>query len=138
MKAEIAKEYREKLRDFVARKGRKVNFEKRWGFEEDDEVSIYGWVDYDAEAHLQGRDRKGERTLPPCSWVVPEGAELYERTYSMFTDTFSDNEQEVGINVKGCRCACGKYADVTLRYKGSLTEVLADILGLPEQTRFTL
>lgn len=138
MRAEIAKEYREKLRDFIARKGMKVNFEQRFSTDAEDDVSTYGWTDYDATDHITPWRGRGAAKREGCEWIVPEGAELYERTYSMFTDTFSDNEQEVGINVKGCSCKCGKYKDVTLRYKGSLTEVLADILGIPTQNRLTL
>lgn len=139
MKAEIEKEYREKLRDFMSRRGRKIEWDERnqelypeWP---EGHVCKYGWTDYEAQWHIVGgMDRKG----PECQWVVPEGAELVEQTYSQFAGTFTENNQEVGINVGPCHCACGKYTDVTLRYKGSLTEVLHDLLGLSTQTRFTL
>lgn len=137
MKAEIEKEYKEKLRDFMARKGSAVKFDKRWDFQDDDEVSPYGWTDFEAEYHILGQGYRKD-TGGPCKWVVPEGAELYERTYSMFDNTFTDNKPEAGINVTGCHCECGKYSDVTLRFVGSLTEVLHDILGIPTQTRLTL
>lgn len=135
MRAEIEAEYKAKLREFVQEKGRAVQFvEQRYSWSEPDDVSTYGWTDYDAEKHIHPWDAKDER----CSWVVPEGATLTERTYSQFTDTFHSNENEVGINVAGCHCACGKYTDMTLRYVGSLTEVLHSLLGIPTRTEIVL
>jgi hypothetical protein len=134
MKAEIEAEYKAKLREFMESKGRPVEFEPLRSYETTPRPSIYGWSDYTAGNHIHPweKDKQG------CSWVVPEGAELVEETYSQFQDTDADNLQEVGINVSPCHCACGEYTDVTLRFTGSLTEVLHSILGLPTQTRFTL
>ena len=64
-----------------------------------------------------------------CSWVVEPGVVLREVVYSMFTDTFHDNENEVGVECSPVRCACGKYTDVTLRWVGSLGELMHAIFG---------
>lgn len=124
-------EYKKKMRAFMASKGQKVDVqEKRWEWEQDDEANVYGWVDYDAQAHV--------KEDPGCSWIVPAGAKLYERTYSQFTDTFHDNDDEVGINIRGCHCACGKYTDVILRYRGSLAEVVRELTGTPGRAEIEL
>jgi len=118
-------EYRAKVREFIEGKGRKVQVEeKRFEWERDDEANVYGWVDYEAQDHI----REG------CRWIVPEGAVMYERTYSQFQDTFTENSEDHGVNVRGARCACGKYTDVILRWDGSVTDMLHTILGLPTST----
>lgn len=130
-------EYKRLMREFMERRGSKVNAaEKRYDWQEDDSVSTYGWTDYDAFNHVYPAEWK--RPGDGCRWIVPEGAVLYERTYSLFTDTFHDNENEVGINVKGCRCACGKYEDVILRFTGSLADVMLELTGAPRQAEVTL
>jgi hypothetical protein len=137
MRAEIEAEYKLKLREFMSKHGAPVQFqEKRYEWQDDDDVSTYGWHDWDKVWHTH--ERGSHRLAEGCHWIVPEGAELIERTYSQFNGTFTDNNQEVGINVSGCHCACGKYTDVTLRYVGTLTEVLHSLLGLPDTARFLL
>jgi hypothetical protein len=112
-------EYKAKLRDFMARKGTpaKINrdAESDWN-----RVSVYGWISTDYR-HIYDDQ---------CSWVVPEGARLEEHTYSQFTDTFHDNADEVGIEAYPVHCACGQKQDVTLRYTGSLGDVIQDIIGI--------
>ena len=54
---------------------------------------------------------------------------LREVTYSMFTDTFSGNDDEVGVECSPVHCACGKYTDVTLRWVGSLGDLMHAIFG---------
>lgn len=113
------------MRQFVADKGMKVNFkEPRYSWEKEDDVSTYGWADYDAVDHVStGKYGDG------CFWVVPEGTVVKEYTYSMFTGTFADNDEEVGINAIGCHCKCGKYKDVTLRVTSSLGDAIQALLG---------
>lgn len=129
-------DYKVKVREFIEAKGQKVQVEeKRYSWQDDDDVSTYGWTDYEAQQHIIGNNPH----LPPeqndhCRWVVPEGAVMYERTYSQFQDTDADNLNEHGVNVKGAHCACGKYTDVILRWTGSVTEMLHSILGLPTST----
>lgn len=115
-------EYKRKMRDFMQRRGTKVEFEP------DGYVSIYGWSDWQAHSHI----RKG------CSWIVPEGAVMTEESYSQFVDTFSDNEYQVGINVSGCRCKCGEYKNVTLRFDGTIADVMLEITGAPARAAVIL
>jgi hypothetical protein len=142
MKAEIAAEYRTKLREFMQEKGRAVAFDQRelerWPEHPDMWVSPYAWMDFGAGYHILGTQYGGKKPEGPCSWIVPEGAVLTEQTYSQFAGTDAGNAQEVGINVAGCRCACGEYTDMTLRFTGSLTEVLHSLLGIPTQTELVL
>jgi len=135
MAEEWEERYREKLRELLRTRGRKVqtsNYYDRAEADDDLNVSPYGWVDYNAEYHiLGGYTRHGG----PCEWVVPEGAVAYERTYSEFQDTLSDNARVVGINVNGCHCKCGKYTDVYLRWEGSIADAVKIIMGVPDTTR---
>lgn len=112
-------EYKAKLRDFMARKATPAEINRDAKYD-GDRVSTYGWISMDYR-HIY--DDK-------CSWVVPEGARLEEHTYSQFQDTFSDNKDEVGIEVYPVHCACGQKTDVTLRYTGSLGDVIRDIVGI--------
>jgi hypothetical protein len=130
-------EYKRKMRAFMEEKGVPVAVEKRgYDWEKDDDVSPYGWTDYDALRHCKGVDSgyQGDG----CAWVVPEGARLYERTYNQFDGTFTDNKNQVGINVAGCRCACGKYTDTFLRFDGTLDEVIRQITGAPGRAEIIL
>jgi len=129
-------EYKARMRAFMEKKGKKVRTDKRYDWQEDDDVSTYGWQDHEAVRHTVPAD--DEYGGDGCHWVVPEGAVLYERTYSQFTDTFHDDENEVGINVKGCRCACGRYDAVILRYTGTLAEVMQEITGAPARVEVEL
>lgn len=111
--------YKDKLRDFMARKATPAEIDRETKYEQE-RVSVYGWISMDYQ-HIY--DAK-------CSWVVPVGARLEEHTYSQFMDTFNGNEDEVGIEIYPVHCACGKLKDVTLRYKGSLGDVIRDIVGI--------
>ena len=123
-------EYRELVRDFMARNGRpmQVNRDATWS---GDRVSTYGWGHEDWKIHRHVSEY-GPRNLQgeSCHWIVPEGATLEEHTYSMFAGTFTENTDEHGCEVYPVHCACGRYKDITLRWTGSLTEMLHDILGI--------
>lgn len=130
-------EYKKALRELVARKGKPVEFqEPRYEWEDEDGVSSYGWQNIEALEHvMQITDEQRKRygysveDYPACEWVVDEGAELKERTYSMFDGTGCGNQDEVGINVTPARCKCGKYQGVTLRYTASLADTLHELFG---------
>jgi hypothetical protein len=122
--------YRAALRGLMARLGQpvEINREDRAQYPDDPGmwVSVYGWRDYQAMEH--GRE---------CGWIVPESVVLTEVTYSEFTDTYSDNDQTVGINVESTksadiRCTCGQYTSMTLRWDGTLREALEQICGAPK------
>jgi hypothetical protein len=129
-------EYKARMRAFMETHGKKVDIARRYDDDEEDATSVYGWGDSDALRHV--RSAEGKYPGGGCHWVVPEGAVLYERTYSQFLDTMQDNEDQVGINVKGCRCACGRYQDVILRYTGTLAEVMREITGAPARAEVEL
>lgn len=120
-------EYKAKLRDFMARKGTPAQV-NREAFYKQDRVSIYGWISMDYR-HIYDDN---------CSWVVPEGSRLEEHTYTQFAGTFTSNNDEVGVEVYPVHCACGQKQDVTLRFVGSLQEVLHDLLGLNPGTGIDL
>lgn len=133
-------EYREKLREFLAKEGTPVRLQRdpdetydpnnsyytTPGWRDDMAVSVYGWVDDQARDHVKPWDKDAT----PCRWIVPEGAQLTEVAYSEFVDTFTSNRYEVGVNVYPAHCNCGKFERVVLRWDGSLKEILHSILGL--------
>lgn len=120
--SEMPEEYKAALRDLMKRKGRPVQFmEKRYDWEDDDQVTPYGWTDWTTLDHVEN----------DCEWVVEPGVKLVERSYSQFTDTFHSNEDEIGINVSPVSCRCGRYTDQTLRYVGSLGDILQELFGPP-------
>jgi len=130
MSTDWTDEYRAKVRAFMAEHGTKVEVRPReYDWQDDDEVSTYGWGDHAAYTHIHPSGKDPE---PGCRWIVPPGARLYERSYSQFNGTFADNADEVGVNVRGCRCACGRYEDVILRWTGSVADMLHAILGMPD------
>lgn len=88
------------------------------GEAEDENVSPYGYSDYSATEHLW-----------KCGTASLEGAEVYERTYSMFQGTFVDNEDEVGINVKYVSCQCGKVKNRYGRWQGSFADLINHLTG---------
>lgn len=105
------------IRGFIVEAGKPVQF-----IGEDSSgkpaVSFYSWWDFGAIRHVDAR-------YGACAWEVPEGSFMYEETYDQFQGTFYEGDtSEDGINVSGCRCACGKYADVTLRWEGTLAELI--------------
>lgn len=136
-----------KLREHVAKNGRPVKFEDftdwekkhpEWAPDRREKVNVYGWQDFDATYHCLTGPKKYKSLYGGCHWIVPEGAKLYEITYSQFAGTFTGNNEEVGINVEGCHCACGKYTDVTLRIDEPFSDILAMLLGVPKYREYTL
>jgi hypothetical protein len=113
-------EYKAKLRDFMARKGTPAEINRDTKYESE-RTSYYGWISMDYRHLYEGKG---------CKWVVPEGVRLEEHTYWQFQDTFNGNAEEVGIEVYPVHCACGEKTDVTLRYVGSLGDVIQDIAGI--------
>lgn len=136
-------EYKAALRAFMVKKGRPVRFDERYGVKEPD---VYGWTDLAAEDHIFTHERRDADNrhgyeyvrVQHCQWVVPEGSVLVEETYSQFAGTGCGNDNEVGINVSPCHCACGKHTDITLRFSGSLGEVLRELFGLSDRKGITL
>lgn len=126
--------YRQAVSEFLMEKGMFVdeaNYPRpRWDQDEDDDTDYdeygtqYGWADY---THHIGRDY----THPPqpgCRAVEVDPTTMRERSLSMFTDTFHDNENKVGVEVRAT-CACGKYIDKWLRWEGSVGEILPALLS---------
>jgi hypothetical protein len=87
----------------------------------EDEVSEYGWVDYQPLVHASDPSKvhKGEG----CRWVIPVGAQVTQRTYTLY-DGPGREKTEAGFNTRTASCACGKNTSVTLRVTQPLGEVL--------------
>ena len=111
-------ELKQAIRTFIVKKGRPVKFLGEADNFGRPRVSFYGWPDYDAKRHVDPR-------YDGCTWEVPEGSFLYEESYDSFQGTLYEGDTSTdGINVSGCRCACGKYPAVTLRWTGTLAELI--------------
>lgn len=108
------------IRHLVQEQGTPVAF-KDEGHSSRPTVSEYCWRDIDATEHV----REGD-----CTWTIEESAQLHEEIYSVFEGTFVDNRDEIGVNAAPARCTCGAYTEMTLRYLGSLGDVLRFILGV--------
>lgn len=120
--------YRNDIREFLETPGTLtvIDMYRYWGEEKpkimDDQVSPYGYTDFKATSHLR-----------KCGVASLEGAEVYEKTYSMFAGTFVDNENEVGINVKYVSCQCGEVKGRFGRWAGSFAELINKITGGPKE-----
>jgi hypothetical protein len=126
----LTQDQKDKMRGFLALKGSAVKFDSP-GYHGAQAVSTYGWFDAECIEHMTKPTKSfGNRTYGEgCTWVVPSGVVLREVTYSMFTDTFSGNKDEVGVECSPVSCACGKYTDMTLRWVGSLGDLMFAIFG---------
>lgn len=114
------------IRDLIRDKGAPIRFtdDPHWelsGATDEKGVSLYGWEDTDASAHILNTD---------CTWHLPDTAKLVERTYTQFGDTMNGNDDEVGFNVSPAHCTCQKYQNMHLRYSRPFGETLADLLRL--------
>lgn len=92
----------------------------------EDEVSEYGWADYDRLVHAS--DPTKVHNGEGCRWVVPTGAQVIQRTYTLF-DGPGREKVEAGFNTFSASCACGKYTDVSLRVAAPLGDVLLTLLA---------
>jgi len=114
---------RDRLREVVQKKGRPIRFEdeESYRYPGEQDVSIYGWVDHDAEEHMENGD---------CIWSIGPTARLVERTYTEFGDTMNGNDDVIGINVSPAHCTCGEYRNMHLRYTESFGTILRDMLNV--------
>lgn len=93
----------------------------------DEHGAMYGWEDY---GHHLGSTYMTPPT-PPCRAVEIDPTTIRERSLSQFVDTFTDNREEVGVEVRAT-CACGKYENKWLRWTGSVGEILPALLEADE------
>ena len=158
MRAQLAREYAEGLRNLLRSKGAVVNVleearerhpasPERW-------VSAYGeWKEVEATWHLlppTHPEARGYRDAAAyfhaCPLLVPEGVEIEEVTYSEFGGIDSPEVVTQGVNAYGgregsvseIRCGCGRLRGLTLRWEGSLQEALLSVLGEPTRVIFKL
>lgn len=156
MHASIEEEYRAGLRELLrthgtvvqikeAQQARHPELPEQW-------VSVYGWEDFDATAHLH-TPTASELALysdaasfyGSCELLIPAGVTLEEVAYCEWAGTGVESDDEVGINAVGggedsateIRCRCGKYRNLTVRWKGSVSDALQAVLAQP-RILFTL
>lgn len=115
------------------------------GYKVRENRDIFRWMDHDAAYHILGQGpvvRKGKnygrKQQKPCHWILPDNAVVDEVTYFEFDGTFTDSKPNIGLNVEGCRCACGKYKDVTLRVEMRLSEAIQTIIGYDPAKRMEM
>lgn len=125
--------YRQAVGEFLMREGMFVdeaNYPRaHWDKDDDpndyDEYGTqYGWADY---THHMGKTY-ARPPIAGCTAVLVDSSTMRERSLSTFTDTFHDNENKVGVEVRAT-CACGKYTNKWLRWEGSVGEILPALLS---------
>lgn len=79
---------------------------------------IFGWVNYDAVNHI----RNG------CRWVLPAEAKVRSIDVDEFADTLIGNRTLNTVECAGASCTCGAYKNVTLRYEGTIQDLVHDLL----------
>lgn len=90
-----------------------------------EDYSTYGWQYFAAISHLR-----------ECELIVPEEVEIRELSYREFAGTDCDFDHSVGVNMYGgdseadssIRCACGEFSGLMMRWRGSLSAALREIL----------
>lgn len=87
----------------------------------DQNSAYYGWADY---RHIN-RDGWGDQ----CRVVSIDASTIREETVHQFAGTFaSQDDAEVHVEVKAT-CACGKYKDAPFHWRGSIGDILTELLG---------
>lgn len=80
--------------------------------------SIYGWYDTDAMQHIRSTD---------CVWTFPDDAALEESDVETFGDTFIGNVIDTVTTAYFASCTCGKYTEVPLRLKTTLSDLIISL-----------
>lgn len=125
-------EYRKAVANLLAEKGSFVQKEAYprddWDMDEpdptdyDDGNTVYSWQDLSHGKLLEWRpDQKCTRIV---SWNYDS---LRERTLSLFDNTFTDNKDEHGMEMRAT-CQCGEYTDRWVRWVGTMSEALEILL----------
>lgn len=120
--------YHAAVAHFLKDKGKFVKIEGYVDDENPDEydtgVLYYGWQDYN---HLRDETRYGG--APACEIVIIAAHTMREHSIGQFMGTFhTGSDQEVGVEVQAT-CACDKYDGKWLRWTGSLSDILPEILN---------
>ena len=91
--------------------------------------STYGWVDYELLSHLRGHRGytfSGNYSPGPCEIIVTDDS-VHENSISEFVGTDVSNDYNTYAEIRHCQCSCGAATDFTMRYKGSLGDLLGAI-----------
>jgi hypothetical protein len=98
-----------------------------WFMDEPDpsdyEEPTYGWKDWRHTFPASEDGFGGDG----CKTVSLDHASLRERSLSLFDNTFTDNKDEVGMEMRAT-CACGEYTDRWVRWVGTMSDALEIIL----------
>ena len=86
--------------------------------------NIYGWNDNSATKHINGNYGRAAK----CELHALENATVEENYVSEFTDTLNPANEEMFIDIDHVSCACGQVSDRKVRYSGTFSEFLAEML----------
>lgn len=86
--------------------------------------NIYGWVDSPPTKHINGN--YGRTTK--CEIHALDNATVEENYVSEFTDTINPADEAMFIDIDHVSCACGQVSDRKVRYSGTFSEFLAEML----------
>lgn len=127
-------EYRKAVARLLAEKGSFVSKEAYprddWHMDEpdptdyDDGNTVYGW----REIYHGNGGQYGSSMNPNCLSIISWNYDsLRERTLSLFDNTFTDNKDEHGMEMRAT-CQCGEYTDRWVRWIGTMSEALEILL----------
>jgi hypothetical protein len=85
---------------------------------------IYGWADNPATKHINGNFGRTQK----CEIHALENATVEENYVAEFTDTINPANEQMFIDIDHVSCACGQVSDRKVRYSGTFSEFLAEIL----------
>lgn len=85
---------------------------------------IYGWVDNPATKHINGNFGRTTK----CELHALENASVEENYVSEFTDTINPANEAMFVDIDHVSCACGQVSDRKVRYSGTFSEFLAEML----------
>lgn len=110
----MTQEQKDRVRAFLVQRGTPV--ERTSDVEG---VSRYGWQDHRAYEHVHSFPKAPAE----CQIVIPPHVVVREVRYQQFTGTFADDIYEVGVECPAA-CACGRYPEFTVRWVGSIGDLL--------------
>lgn len=86
--------------------------------------NFYGWADNPATKHINGNYGRTAK----CELHALENVTVEENYVQEFADTTSPANEGMFIDIDHVSCECGQISDRKVRYSGTISEFLAELL----------